>query len=454
VIDRLARVGPALAAAVALATVCWVPGEPSVAAYRLTSAVVVPSAPPPVPSPIPISPAGSLGNFNLSSSSYAIARRFVLDEDTTIDRWYFAINGEGADCVDGRDGYGAGDGGTHLGRIVEVDQDTGLPAATLAAEEVNACDAYERAQDEFELNDRHQAHYVEFAPVSLEAGRMYAFVLANTDPEPGDGGGDATGNHMSPNLNFADLDDMGPHARNTLDPSAPGAAYGVDPRETTMWSEDQGTTWQFGDEVGWYGKDDGDGGMWPSGYRVAGGADVPHGWTYMNWPEEGPASVSYTAPVDGLLLEAGGASTEGDVGVVTVKNVDTGMSASTADLGTGLVNSGLDRPVPVARGQTYVVSTEGDVDTGSADEWEKIFDLSTPGSGRVVSTCPDCRADADRPMLYAAAAPGGGPAPGAPAQQEPDDVLATTVLAAAIAAAAVGLVLLVRLIRSRRKPTR
>jgi hypothetical protein len=441
-INRLVGLGSVLAGAVALAVCSSCAGSAQNAAIP-----DVPAAAPATPSPIPISPAGSLGNYNLSSSSYAIARRFVLAEDTTIDRWYFAINGEGADCVDGRDGYGAGDGGTHLGRIMAVDQNTGLPTETLASEEVNACDAYERAEEEFDLGDRHQAHYVEFEPITLQADRMYAFVLTNVDSDPGEGGSDSTGNHMSPNLNFADLDDMGPHGRNTLDAAAPDAAYGVDPRETTMWSEDSGETWMFGDEVGWYGKDDEEGGMWPSGYRIAGGENVAHGWTYMNWPEDGPASVSYTAAADGVLVGAGGASSEDDVGVVTVKNVDTGVSASTADLGTGLVGSPLDRPVPIARGQTYVVSTDGDVDIGSADEWDRIFDFSASGTGQAVSRCPDCRASADRPMLYAAMA---APGPGAGGSETGSLPQMAVVAAAVGAAAVVGLVLLIRPRRSRR----
>jgi hypothetical protein len=297
-LNRLVGLGLALATAIAVSVFWWFSSEPAVAQDPIlsTSTATLDAAetPPAKSVPIPISPAGFLGNFNLSSSSYAIARRFVLTEDTTIDRWYFAINGEGADCIGGRDGYGAGNGGIWFGRIMAVSLETGLPTDTLAAEEVNACEAYERAKEEFHLADKHQAQYVQFAPVSLEAGKTYAFVLTNVDPDPGDGASGSTGNHMSPNLNFARLDDMGPNGRNTLDPATPGAAYGVDPRETTMWSDDSGKTWKFGDEIGWY-DDDGRGAMWPGGYRVAGGPNIPHGWVYLNWPEEGSASVEFTA---------------------------------------------------------------------------------------------------------------------------------------------------------------
>jgi hypothetical protein len=448
VINRLVGLGSVLMAAVALSASWWIPGDSAAPSDRYllasTAESDLPATLPVRSAPIPISPAGSLGQFNLSSSSYAIARRFVLADETTIDRWYFAINGEGADCVGGRDGYGAGDGGTNLGRIMAVDQNTGLPTQTLASEEVNACDAYERAQREFGLSDRHQAQYIQFAPITLHADTMYAFVLTNVSPDPGDGGGDSSGNHMSANLNFAHVEDMGPHARNTLDPAAPGAAYGVDPRETTMWSDDSGASWRFGDEIGWYGQDDGEGGMWPGGYRVAGGPNLAHGWAYMNWPDEGAASVSYTAPTDGLLVDAGGASSEGDVGVITVTNIDTGASAATKDLGTGLVNSVLDRPVPVARGQTYVVHSEGEVDTGSATPWDHVFDYSTRASVQAVSSCSDCRSETDRPMLYASTVPGA-----APGGTQTSNPLPAAILAAALGAAVVIGMLIIRLLRSR-----
>jgi hypothetical protein len=99
---------------------------------------------------IPVSPAGHLGQFNLSDKDYIMGFRFLLDEETTIDRFYFAINGEGSDCVGGRTGYGSGNGGIHYGRIVTVDPSSGFPTnKVLASERVGACEAYKRAQDEF-----------------------------------------------------------------------------------------------------------------------------------------------------------------------------------------------------------------------------------------------------------------------------------------------------------------
>ncbi|MGD9526939.1 hypothetical protein [Pseudonocardia sp.] len=398
---------------------------------------------------IPISPAGGLGQMNLSSSDYGIARRFVLPQDVTIDRWYFAVNGEGSECVGGRDGYGSGDGGTWLGSIVTVDPATGLPTDdVLASEQVNACVAYERAGREFGLSNRHQAQYVQFPPLALKADTLYAFVLRNVDSSPGDGGGDSVGNHMSPNLDVARLAEMGPNGRNTLDPRATGAVYGVDPRETTMWTGDAGQTWEFGSDIGWYrlGKDRG--GWWPSGYRIAGGDNVAHGWAYMNWPDDESASVTLTAAADGVLVEAGGASDNENVGVITVENDQTGASGRTTDLGPGLVSGTLDHPVQVLRGQQYTVSNSGEVDIGSGDPWGRVF--NTPEPGADASTCPDCAEPTDRPMLYAstintetAAAPG---APGSGMAS----AMSTALVIGAVVAAAAGVATLLLLRRGRR----
>ena len=354
------------------------------------------------PARVPISPAGYLGQFNLSSPSYAIANRFVPAQNVTIDRWYYAINGEGSDCIGGRSGYGTGNGGIEFGRIVTVDQGTGLPTGTvLGAEQINGCDAQQRSATEFGFPDDHQVHFVQFAPVALQGGQMYAFVLSNVDPHPGDGGSSPDGNHMSANLNFAKLADMGPNGKNTLDPDAVGATYGLDPRSTTMWSDDSGATWKFGDQVGWYNDGNGQGRMWPGGYRVAGGPNIPNGWPYMNWPRDGAAQITITAASERTLTRAGGASGSKDVGVIKVENLDTNVSATTGELGAGLVGGALSQPLSVAKGQRYVVSTEGSVDTGSAEYWERVYDLASVEGGSYTSSCSACADPLDHPMLYA-----------------------------------------------------
>ncbi|MBL8159568.1 hypothetical protein JNJ66_03865 [Candidatus Saccharibacteria bacterium] len=349
---------------------------------------------------VPISPAGHLGQYNLSSNDYIMAFRFVLNSPATIDRWYFAINGEGADCVGGRTGYGSGNGGMYDGRIVEVDEATGLPTTTVVArEEVNGCAAYERSKTEFGLNDEHQSQFVQFNPVALEAGKLYAFLLSNTDPNPGNGGSSGGGNAMSPNLNFAKVEEMGPHGRNTLDAKAGGALYGLDPREAVLWSKDGGASWLFGQEVGWYDDDNGLGKMWQVGYRVAGGANIAHGWPFMNWPGEGNVSVTHrNAPRAVTLTKAGGASEGQAVGVITVTNTSTGVSATTASLGAGVVSGTLSQPVPVAAGESYSIAYSGQAGLGSGSSGtDKVFRLGEQAPWDYESS-----QDNRYPMVYAA----------------------------------------------------
>lgn len=375
-----------------------VDGEPEKFAV-LFSALASPNA-------SPVSPAGYLGNFNLSSAGYRIAFRFVLPATATIDRWYFIVNGEGATCIGGRSGYGHGSGGIWRGRIVPVDAATGLPQSSVIAEEtVGACQAYARSKSEFGLSAYHQVHYVQFAPTTLEGGRLYAFVLSNVDANPGSGGGGSTGNHMSPNLNFANLTHMGPHGKNTLSATAPNAMYGLDPRETTLWSADNGNTWRFGDQVGWYENGNGVGRMWPNpGYRIAGGPNVVHGWPYANWPSEGPAAVTFrNVPAAITLTIAGASSSGGNVGAISVKNLSTGQVATTGALGTGVVRGALSSPVAVAVGQSYTVSTSGTVDTGAGSDIDSVFGLGGSSSPVCVTPqSPNCNSATYRPMLYAA----------------------------------------------------
>lgn len=373
----------------------------------LFNTTVAPSQPQPNSDPsttaatkrnIPIAPEGGLGQYNLSSKQYIMAFRFVLDKPTTIDRWYYAINAEGASCVGGRTGYGSGNGGTEFGRIVEVDQATGFPTnKILAQESVNGCTAHNRSMSEFGLSKTHQAHFVQFTPISLEAGKMYAFLLSNTDANPGNGGSKGGGNHTSPNLNFAKLSDMGPHGKNTLDANAPGALYGYDPRETTMWSKDGGASWLFGAQVGWYDNDGDQGKMWVVGYR-SGGKNIAHGYTYMNWPSSSSgSSITYkNVPKAVTLTDAGGASS-GSVGVVTVTNTSTGVSATTPSLGSGVPVGKLSKPVPVAAGESYTIKASGSVESGSASFWDKIFGLGSNYS----SSCSACGGSVGMPGLFA-----------------------------------------------------
>lgn len=373
---------------------------------------------PPAPAPsgttyrdIPVSPAGFLGNFNLTSRSYVVANRFVLDRQRTIDRWYANVVGEGTDCVGGRTGYGDGDGGTLWGRIVEVNQTTGMPTGVVLGEErVNGCTSWQRAKNEFSLIQTHAAQYFQFPAVTLEADRMYAFLLSNVHSNPGSGGwisGGDNGNHMSTDHNFAPLSQMGPHGRNNLDPAAPGALYGLDPRETTMWSGDTGSSWKFGDQVGWYQIGNGQGRMWTgAGYRIASsGENVAHGWPYNNDPGEAAATVTFkNAPKAVTVTRAGGSSSTGNVGVVTVKNLRTGVQGQTASLGTGVQRGNLSTSVPIAAGDSYTVANSGVVDTGDGHR-ANVFKLGQKSPFEYSSSGSQVSSSTDMPMLFASPHP-------------------------------------------------
>lgn len=329
----------------------------------------------------PLAPSGGLGQYNLSKNNYVMGFRFVFDKQQTIDRWYFSINGEGASCVGGRTGYGNGNGGMHYGRIVEVDQTTGLPTSTvLASESVNGCTAHNRAKSEYGLNTDHQIHFVQFSnPVTIQPDKMYAFLLSNTDPNPGcsSSSGGSCGNHMSPNLNYASVSQLGPNGRNNVDRDAPGATYGLDPRETVLWSKDTGQSWIFGDGVGWYDTNDGNTMMWIVGYRPVGGQGTAHGWPWFNWPGEssGQTVTFKNSPKSVTLTHAGGSGSS--VGTITVTNTSTGVSGKTSSLGSGMVRGQLDKPVPVAAGQSYTVRASGSVEMGASTGTKEAFGLGS-----------------------------------------------------------------------------
>ena len=74
------------------------------------------------------------------------------------------------------------------------------------------------------------------------------------------------------------------------------------------------------------------------------------------------------APRAVTLTEAGGYAPVGrSAGVVTVTNLRTGATGSTAQLGSGIVKGGLTPPVPVAVGDIYTISNTGTVFKAEGD---------------------------------------------------------------------------------------
>jgi hypothetical protein len=351
---------------------------------------------------IPIMMSGFLANATMSSKDYAAAQRFELDQPRTIDRWYFIINGKGANCDNPGDyGYGYGSGGIWNGRIVAVDQSTGLPTDTvLVSEKVAACTAQERSNSELGTSDT-QIHWIQFQALALQPNTMYAFVLSNDDPDPGNGG-EGSGNYMSINLNYnKDNAQLGPNGANTLNAQADGAVYGWTPREATMWSDDGGSNWKFGTQVATYNQGSGEGRLWSGGYRIAGGDSMAHGWPFMDWTDDlsGGASITYNdVPKAVTITKAGGSNDgSGDLGIITVTNTDTGQSSTTPSLGSGLQTGTLSSPVTVDVGQSYKISVSGRVGAGAADaDLVTVYGLGTRAPWKYTKSS----SDSSVPMLF------------------------------------------------------
>ena len=210
-----------------------------------------------------------------------LATRFVLDEPTTMYRFISGFNLEGVYTdeanqpapseirtryrdkrqVDGRYppppddlpsgwspgsgrwGYAHGNGGVIWARLVAVKAD-GRPdlSRVIAQEKVNAVKRYKESKAAYGTGLTQLLHF-NFGGVRLEADTMYAVVFANADPDP-------MQNSFSTNLPATKQSVAGPNGTNTLDPDAPGAVAGLDPRETTTWTVDGGSSWRWGYQVG------------------------------------------------------------------------------------------------------------------------------------------------------------------------------------------------------------
>ncbi len=367
---------------------------------------------------------GGAANYNLSSNSYVMAQRIVFGTDKTIDRWYYDVKLECLSWVGGsRCGYATGTAGMTYGRIVNVDQNTGLPLlnSVLASETVATRTVHERARNEYGLVNNHQIHFVQFAPVTLKANQMYAFLVSNPDPNPGVGGSTLTGNHWSVNINLAPLSSAGPLGRNICADSARGtrgcneysrevggSIAGLDPREATTWSQDGGKTWRFGAGVGWYNESSADAKIWYQGYREVGQAPDPYGgWPHLSWaPPCTGCKVTFKNATKAVTInKAGGFAGDGaygtssaGIGVITVRNETTGVSGKTASLGGGGWQSGnLDNPVPVRAGDSVSLTNTGSVHIGR-NGGHNVFNLGRwfTSTGSAISWT-----NADRPALYA-----------------------------------------------------
>ena len=315
----------------------------------------------------------NVNNQTFNSDRYVYAIRFVLDRNTRVHRFFSGFSLEGTSRLGGRPHYAHGNGGRIWARLVQVDR-RGRPDLdrVIASERVNPVRRYYQTLSAYHIYPYRTAFlHFNMGGVKLRAGRMYAMTYANVSRRPRQ-------DWFSTNSPVVRASEAGPNGRNTVNPDAQGAIMGLDPREAVGWSVNRGRRWVWGRRVG--------GGPAPFSYmgsrRSDDGARLPwYAWqrsagsrALSNQPYYGyRASGSFTmmvgrAPRAVTLTEAGGYAPVGrSAGVVTVTNLRTGATGSTAQLGSGIVKGGLTPPVPVAVGDSYTITNTGTVFKAEGD---------------------------------------------------------------------------------------
>lgn len=336
--------------------------------------------------PVPQQPTGThrgisvgqanLNDQNLRDADWRYALRFVLDADATLHRFFIGFRAAGAGGVftdqGVEHGYGAGTAGIVRAELVPAlpDGTPDLDNAVERAPDVPAAERYAQTRSDYAISGRTGMIYVDFGGVPLRGGVPYFVVVSNADDAPAE-------NFFSINSPVLKASEAGPNGTNTLDAGAGGAIAGLDPREAVAWSTDGGESWVWGMHVGrgyYQGSpttDDGARIPW-YGWTEAPGPDAParSNQPYMNYDETctGCTLTLTGAPRGAILTHAGGYAPVGhEVGVVTVRNLRTGVSAHTAALGSGIVRGRLDRPVCIGRGDSFTISTTGTVFRNPAD---------------------------------------------------------------------------------------
>jgi Carbohydrate binding module (family 6) len=317
----------------------------------------------------------------LKESNYRTLLRFVPRSTISIDRFYFGFKLQGANCRDpGRAGYGAGDGGLLRGALVEINQATGLPGATITAETVNGCSRYQAAVTEIGGAAIPVLVWVN-TPATLEGGKMYGVIVSNAHTDP-------RNNFFSFNMPLADTLYAGPHARNELNSNAVGALLSLDPREHVAWSENSGSTWQYGSLNGQYRSymNDRDTAhpatrMPQYGFRLSNGSKLAGQPYYAYSSDCVNCTTSFlNARYQRTFTELGGFTASGNnVGTLTITNTSSGAEAScTPTIGYGFRKCTLSNPVTVAPGQSYTVRSTGSVEVMKMDYSQRFL---FPGVG-------------------------------------------------------------------------
>ena len=318
---------------------------------------------------------------NLKNAAWRYGVRFVPDANATIYRFFISFKALGAsgfpDQPSGSQGYGKGDGGTLGFQIVNVKANGDPNLASVlpnASEVVGASTRYASIKANYGIGTISGAVYADFpAGVAVTGGSMYAFVVRNTHADP-------LNNYFSINSVDMKASAAGPQNFNNLDPNYPNPVGRMDAREVACWSTNTGSTWVYGVNVGagyYEGSPTSDDGCRIPlfGYSTSPGNVRPQKpvqpySAYSFLKNTGGTQTFPVAPRAVTLTKAGGYAAIGNtVGVVTVTNTSTGVSGTTASLGTGMAIGPLTPNVPVAVGQTYTCRASGTVFINAVDNW-------------------------------------------------------------------------------------
>lgn len=311
----------------------------------------------------------------MKAAGYRSLLRFVPLNTINIDRFYFGFKLRGANCYDaGLAGYGRGDGGLLRGSLVEINQATGLPSTEIASETINACTRYNQAKTEF--GGANPVLVWTNARATLEAGKMYGFIVSNAHTDP-------QNNFFSFNAPLADTSLAGPHTRNELNPNAKGAILSLDPREHIAWSEDSGISWRYGSLNGQYRSymNDRDTAhpatrMPQYGFRLTNNTTVGAQPYYAYSVDCAGCTVAYAnARYARTFTELGGFTASGtNVGTLTITNTSTGLQSNcTPTQGYGYRVCKLASPLTVYQGQTYTIKSTGIVEIMKMDQSQRLL---------------------------------------------------------------------------------
>ena len=326
----------------------------------------------------------NVNNQVMNSGKYVYAIRFVPYQDQALYRFFSGFNLEGSDFAGGRDGYAQGNGGTIRARLVSVKAD-GTPnlANVLAEENVPVAQRYAETTAGYGIPDANQLLYFNMGSYRSRPGRSTRWSTPTPRATPRATGSRRTARpspSRSPVRTGATRSTRTPPARSRASIRArpsPGRATRARPgpgacgRVRRHPGRLRGhSTGDDGTRLPWY------------GVQTAANSRPTTGQPYYAYRDQGSYTLrADNVPRDVTFTAAGGyGPKDGAIGTVTVKNLRTGETAHTEELGGGLVKGVLDHPLSVNTGDSYEISNTGTVFKQEADSFiDAVFGLGAGG---------------------------------------------------------------------------